>query len=125
MAAIGYCMGGRHALAVSGTFPSRIKAMASLHGGDQVTERPDSAHLLIPRIKAECYFGFAADDPLTPPEHQQLIAEALARQGIPHQIEVHAGTQHGFTFPERHSYHKAAAERVWERLFALFRRRLG
>jgi carboxymethylenebutenolidase len=125
MAAIGYCMGGRHALAAAGTFPSRIKAMASLHGGHQVTERPDSAHLLIPRIKAECYFGFAADDPLTPPEHQQLIAEAHARQGIPHQIEVHAGTQHGFTFPERHCYHKAAAERVWERLFALLRRRLG
>ena len=30
-------------------FPDRINAMASLHGGFQVTERPDSAHLLIPR----------------------------------------------------------------------------
>jgi carboxymethylenebutenolidase len=125
MAAIGYCMGGRHALAAAGAFPDRIKAMASLHGGYQVTERPDSAHLLIPAIKAECYFGFAADDPLTPPEHQQLIAEALSRHGIPHQLELHPGTQHGFTFPARHCYHKAAAERVWERLFALFRRRLG
>jgi carboxymethylenebutenolidase len=125
MAAIGYCMGGRHALAAAGVFPHRIKAMASLHGGYQVTERPDSAHRLIPRIKAECYFGFAADDPLTPPEHQRVIAEALTQHGIPHQIEVHPGTQHGFTFPERYCHHKAAAERVWERLFALLRRRLG
>jgi carboxymethylenebutenolidase len=112
MAAIGWCMGGRHALAAAGTFPDRIKA-------------PDSAHFLIPRIQGECYFGFAADDPLAPPEHQQLIAEALARHAIPHQLEVHPGTQHGFTFALRHCYHKAAAERVWERLFALLRRRLG
>jgi carboxymethylenebutenolidase len=125
VAAIGYCMGGRHALAAAGVFPERIKAMASLHGGYQVTERPDSAHLLIPRITAECYFGFAAEDPLAPPDHQQLIAEALARHAIPHQLEIHPGTLHGFTFPQRHCYHKAAAERVWERLFALFRRRLG
>ena len=125
MAAIGYCMGGRHALAAAGVFPHRVKAMASLHGGYQVTGRSDSAHLLIPRLKAECYFGFAADDPLTPPEHQRLIGEALAQHGIPHQIEVHPGTRHGFTFPQRYCYHKAAAERVWERLFALLRRRLG
>jgi carboxymethylenebutenolidase len=125
MAAVGWCMGGRHALAAAGTFPDRIKAMASLHGGQLVTQRPDSAHLLIPRIEAECYFAFAADDPLAPPEHQQVIAEALARHDIPHLLEVHPGTLHGFTFPERHCYHQAAAERVWERLFALFHRRLG
>ncbi len=125
MAAIGWCMGGRHALAAAGSFPDRIKAMASLHGGHQVSERPDSAHLLIPGIQGECYFGFAAEDPLAPPEHQQVIAEALARHEIPHQIEVHPGTLHGFTFALRHCYHKAAAERVWERLFALLHRRLG
>ncbi len=41
MGCTGYYMGGRHVLAAAGTFPGRFVAMASLHGGFQVTERPD------------------------------------------------------------------------------------
>jgi carboxymethylenebutenolidase len=125
MAAIGYCMGGRHAYAAAGSFPDRVRAMASLHGGFQVTDRPDSAHLLTRHIEGECYFGFAADDDLAPPAHQRIIREQLETHGVAHRIEVHPGTLHGFTFPERHCHHHEAAERVWERLFDLFRRRLG
>lgn len=36
------------------------------------------------------------------------------------EVEIYPGTQHGFAFPQRPMYHKAAAERHWERLFALF-----
>ena len=118
-------MGGRHAYAAAGVFPDRIAAMASLHGGFQVTDRPDSAHLLTRHIKAECYFGFADGDPLSPPEHQEAIAAQCSEHGIRARLEVHAGAHHGFTFPTRHCYDKPAAERVWERVFALFRRRLG
>ena len=32
---------------------------------------------------------------------------------------------HGFAFPQRWCYDKPAAERHWERLIALYRRRLG
>jgi carboxymethylenebutenolidase len=121
---VGYCMGGRHAYAAAGTFPERVAAMVSLHAGYQVTDRPDSAHHLTRHIKAECYFGFADDDPLSPPEHQRIIGEACARWGVPHRLEVYPGAAHGFTFPERYCYHKPSAERAWERLFALFDRRL-
>jgi carboxymethylenebutenolidase len=121
---IGYCMGGRHAYAAAGRFPERIAAMVSLHAGFQVTDRPDSAHLLTRRIKAECYFGFADDDPLSPPEHQQIIAQECARWGVAHRLEVYPGARHGFTFPERYCYDKPSAERAWERVFALFDRRL-
>ena len=121
---VGYCMGGRHAYAAAGTFPERIAAMASLHAGFQVTDRPDSAHLLTPNIKAECYFGFADGDPLSPPEHQQVIAQACAKSGVAHRLEIYHGAKHGFTFPERYCYDKPSAERAWERVFALFERRL-
>ena len=120
---IGYCMGGRHAYAAAGRFPEQVAAMASLHGGFQVTDRTDSAHLLTRHIKAECYFGFAEGDPLAPPEHQEIIAAECARWGVPHRLEVYRAA-HGFTFPERHCYHKPSAERAWERVFALFERRL-
>ncbi len=40
-------------------------------------------------------------------------------------IEVHPGTVHAFQFPGREgAYHKEAAERGWERIFALFHRQL-
>lgn len=124
VATVGYCMGARHALAAAGAFPERVAAMASLHGGHQVTDRPDSAHLALRQARAECYFGFADGDPLTPPEHQATLAESCRRYGVPARFEVHPGAGHGFTFPERHCYDKPAAERVWERLFALLARRL-
>jgi carboxymethylenebutenolidase len=122
---IGYCMGGRHALAAAGTFPERVAAMVSLHAGFQVTARSDSAHLLIPNIRAECYFGFADGDPLSPPEHQAIIEAACRKHGVTARLETYAGAAHGFTFPTRYCYDKASAERAWERVFALFRRRLG
>ena len=121
---IGYCMGGRHAYAAAGTFPDRVAAMASLHAGFQVTDSADSAHLLTRHVKASCYFGFADGDPLTPPEHQHAIADACRRHGVDAVLETFAGTGHGFTFPARHCYDKAAAERVWERIFSLLGKRL-
>jgi carboxymethylenebutenolidase len=122
---IGYCMGGRHAMGAAGTFPDRVAAMVSLHGGFQVTDRPDSAHLLIPRMQAECYFGFADGDPLSPDEHQRVMEAACEANGVEARFEVYEGAHHGFTFPTRFCYHKPSAERAWERVFALFRRRLG
>lgn len=121
---IGYCMGGRHAYAAAGRFPERIAAMVSLHAGFQVTDRPGSAHLLTRHIKGECYFGFADGDALSPPEHQKVIAEECTRWGVAHRLEIFPGAKHGFTFPERHCYHKPPAECAWERTFALFDRRL-
>ncbi len=122
---VGYCMGGRHAYAAAGTFPERVRAMASLHAGFQVTDRPDSAHRLTRHIQAECYFGFADGDPLSPPEHQETIAKEMAAHGIAHRLEIYPGAEHGFTFPTRYCYDKQAAERAWERVFALFRRNIG
>ncbi len=121
---VGYCMGGRHAFAAAGTFPDRVQAMVSLHGGFQVTDKPNSPHLLADRIKGACYFGFADGDPLSPPEHQRVIDEALTRAGVTHRLETYPGADHGFTFPERYCYHKPSAERAWERVFALFEHRL-
>jgi len=37
---------------------------------------------------------------------------------------MYPGVHHGFAFPQRWCYDKPAAERHWERLLALYRRRL-
>lgn len=123
-AVIGYCMGGRHAIAAAAAFPDDFAAMASLHGGRLVTEAPDSPHRRLAGMRAEAYFGWAEDDPVAPRSHAQAVESALTARGRPYRIEHHAGAHHGFTFPERHCYHKPAAETVWSRLFALFQRNL-
>lgn len=124
-AVIGYCMGGRHAIAAAATYPDQLSAMASMHGGRLVSDDDSSPHRLISRMHAEAYFAWADDDPVAPAIHAQVVEAALAASGLPHRVERHAGALHGFTFPERHCYHKQAAERVWARLFSLFRRNLN
>ena len=48
----------------------------------------------------------------------------MTAAGVTHRIEIYPETGHGFAFPKRPAYVKAAAERHWERLFALFKRNL-
>ncbi len=125
-AAVGYCMGGRHALGAAATHAGQVVAFASLHGGRLVNGTPDSPHLQLAKtVAAEAYFGWADNDPTAPAEHMHAIETALAARGGRHRLELHKGAEHGFTFPERHCYRKEAAERVWARLFALFRRNLN
>jgi hypothetical protein len=55
-----------------------------------------------------------------------LPESALFRNaGAAGEIEVYPGVHHGFAFPQRWCYGKPAAERHWERLISLYRRRLG
>jgi carboxymethylenebutenolidase len=45
--------------------------------------------------------------------------------GVTGELELYPGVHHGFAFPQRWCYDKPAAERHWERLISLYRRRLG
>ena len=121
---IGYCMGGRFALAAAGAFPEAFRASASLHGTQLITDRADSPHLMADRFQGELYLGFAENDPHVPLEEVERLREVFARGALKHQIEVHPGTEHGYSFPAWPTYRKAAAERNWERIFAMFRRQI-
>ena len=123
--AVGYCMSGPFVMAAAATFPDRIKSIASIHGANLVTDRADSPHRMAPRIKCESYFGCAEIDRWAPREIVDQLEAALKAAGTPYRIEWYPKVEHGFVFPQRAIYEKAAAERHWERLFSLFRRRLG
>jgi carboxymethylenebutenolidase len=41
------------------------------------------------------------------------------------EVEIFPAADHGFAFPLRPVYNKAAAEKHWERLLSLYRRKLG
>ncbi len=122
---VGYCMSGQYVFTAAAEFPDRIAAMASLYGVGLVTDRPDSPHLRVARISAEMYFGCAEVDSYAPPEVVSQLERALLASTTLFEVELYPGTEHGFAFPKRPVYDKPAAERHWERLFALFHRRLG
>jgi carboxymethylenebutenolidase len=125
--AIGYCMSGPFAIAAAGHFPDRIKCAASIYGVRLFGDAPDSPHRLAPKIKGELYVACAETDKYAPKEMiDQLEAHLMATPGLRARVEWYPGTEHGFAFPMRAGiYNKAAAERHWERLFALFRRNLA
>jgi carboxymethylenebutenolidase len=123
--AVGYCMSGPFVMAAAAAFPDRIKAIASIHGANLVTDREDSAHLMAPRIRCESYFACAETDKWAPKDIVDRLEAALVAAGTPHRIEWYPGAEHGFVFPLRAGiYDKASAERHWERLFDLFGRTL-
>lgn len=122
---VGYCMSGQYIFAVAGAYGDRFAAAASFYGAGLITDRPDSPHLLADNIKAEMYFAFAEVDKYVPDRIKTQLATVLDSHEVNYRIETYAGTEHGFAFPQRHCYNKPAAERHWERLFALFRRRLS
>ena len=123
--AVGYCMSGPFVFAAAAALAERIKAAASFHGVRLHSDADDSPHRQAQRIQGEIYFGCAETDAWAPPEMIAALDEHLATTGINYRIEWYPGTGHGFVFPQRQGmYHKASAERHWERLFALFRRNL-
>lgn len=120
---VGYCMGGRHALACAAENPDKVRAAASFHGGRMISDTGYSAEKLIDRVNGEVYFGFAKDDPTCPDADQRLIAEALAQSDTQGRVDYY-DAEHGWTFPERHCFDEAASERAWENVLHLFRTRL-
>lgn len=124
MGTVGYCMSGPYAIAASARFRDRVKAAASIHGVSLMTDQPDSPHLLARQTDAELYFGCAQIDRWFPEEMIAPLRDDLAANGVKAEVELAPGVEHGYVFPRRPAYDKAASERHWERILALYARRL-
>jgi carboxymethylenebutenolidase len=120
MGCVGYCMSGQYAINAAVRHPERIRAAASIYGVALVSDKPDSPHLAPQRTGARLYFGCAEKDQYAPPEMIEQLRAEIAAKGGNAEVEIYPGTGHGFAFPSRPVYDKAAAERHWERLFSLF-----
>ena len=103
------------------TFPNRIGAGASFHGGGLVTDKPDSPHLLIPKIKAQFLFAIAENDDQKQPDAKTVLRDAFAKADLPAEIEVYAGATHGWCPPDSHVYNPDQAEKAWSRMLVLFK----
>lgn len=121
---MGYCMGGPLVMRTAAALPERIGAGASFHGGGLVTDKPDSPHLLIPKMKARFLVAIAASDDDKEPAAKDTLRAAFAQAGLPAEIEVYAGTRHGWCPTDSPVYDHDQAERAWERTLGLFRQAL-
>lgn len=121
----GYCMSGPYALAAAARYPGRVAAAASFYGTWLVSDAVESPHLSLGKIEGEIHIACAEIDDLAPMPMVEELRGLFVKAGSPGEIEIYPGVHHGFAFPQRKIYDKAAAERHWERLIALYRRRLG
>jgi carboxymethylenebutenolidase len=126
----GYCMGGALVVRTAAAVAERIGAGASFHGGGLVTDKPDSPHLLAPKIKAHMYFGIAASDDERQPTAKTVLEETFAKAGVPTEIEVYPAV-HGWCVADmpiekgKPVYDEAQAERAWGKLLTLYRSALA
>ena len=117
---VGYCFTGQMALRMAATVPDKVAAAASFHGGFLVTDKPNSPHRQLPRVKARLYFGHAVEDSTATPEQVATLDEALRAWHGAFQSEVYEGAKHGWTVPGRPVYNELQAERAFEKEVELF-----
>jgi carboxymethylenebutenolidase len=120
MGTTGYCMGGPFVMRTAAALPERIGAGATFHGGGLVTDKPDSPHLLIPQMKAHYLIAIAENDDQREPQAKDMLRDSFAKAHLPAEIEVYAGTQHGWCPPDARVYNHDQAEKAWSRMLALF-----
>lgn len=121
MGVMGYCMSGPYTLRTAAALPERIGAAASFHGGGLVTDKPDSPQLLAPKIKADVLIAIAESDDKRQPTDKTVLRAAFEKAGVPAEIEVYAGTIHGWCPPDSRVYNDEQAEKAWSRMLAHFR----
>jgi carboxymethylenebutenolidase len=119
---MGYCMGGSDVIRTAAAVPNRVGAAASFHGGSfDITDGPDSTHLLIAKSPAHVLHAIAENDDKRSPETKSILTAAYKAAGVPAEIEVYEGTLHGWcTLDAPAYYNEKQAEKAWIRLLNLF-----
>jgi carboxymethylenebutenolidase len=115
----GYCMGGNVALTAAGAFPGRFAAVASFHGGNLATDKPDSPHRAVKHIMGYVYIAGAVEDAYFTEAQKVRLEEALTDAEVSHLVETYPGAHHGFAVPDTPSFNLAASDRHWASLFRL------
>ena len=125
MGTTGYCMGGPFVFRTAAALPDRVGAAATFHGGGLVTDKPESPHLLIPKMKAHFLVAIAENDDASQPDAKNILKDAFAKAKLPAEVEVYAGAKHGWCPPDSQVYNAEQAEKAWGRMMVLFKSALA
>jgi carboxymethylenebutenolidase len=121
----GYCMGGPIAFRTAAAVPDRVGAVASFHGGNLVTDQPNSPHLQASKSHAQFLIAIADNDDKKSPNDKTTLKETFEKAKLPAEIEVYTGAAHGWCPPDSQVYNEPLAEKAWGRLLALYGKALA
>ena len=113
----GFCWGGSTVNFLAVTLGSDLQAGVPFYGAAAETAG-------VPKIKAPLLIQYAETDPRIN-EMWPAFETALKAAGVPHQMHVYPGTQHGFHNNSTPRYHEASAKLAWDRTIAFFKKNLA
>lgn len=122
---VGYCMGARVALHAASEFAAEFVAAAGIHPGALVTDKPDSPHHDLARVRGELYYAFAEIDRSATADLVDRFRDELRRNHVRGVVERIPGVAHGFAMADLPVYNREAAEHHFERTLDLWRRNLS
>ena len=113
----GFCWGGSTVNSLAVTLGSDLQAGVPFYGAAAETAG-------VPKIKAPLLIQYAETDPRIN-EMWPAFETALKAAGVPHQMHIYPGTQHGFHNNSTPRYHEASAKLAWDRTIAFFKKNLA
>jgi carboxymethylenebutenolidase len=113
----GFCWGGGTTNFIAAAMGGDLQAAVPFYGAAAATDAVAS-------IKAPILAQLAENDERINAMYP-AFEEALKKAGVPYQIHVYPGTQHGFHNNSTPRYNEAAAKLAWERTVAHFRKHLS
>jgi carboxymethylenebutenolidase len=116
LGATGFCWGGGTTNFLAVAMGAGLQAAVPYYGDAAETAG-------VPKIKAPVLAILAESDERINSMYPAYEA-ALKAAGVPHEIQVYPGTQHGFHNNSTPRYHEAQAKLAWERTLAHFRKHL-
>lgn len=117
LGATGFCWGGGTTNYLAATLGADLHAGVPYYGA-----AADTAS--VPRIKSPLMIQYAENDERINAMWPAFEA-ALKSAGVPHEMHLYPGTQHGFHNNSTPRYNEAAAKLSWERTLAFFRKHLA
>jgi len=113
----GFCWGGGTTNFLATQLGAGMQAGAPFYGAAAQTAA-------VPAIRAALLIHYAERDERINAMWPAYEA-ALKASGVPHEMHIYPGTQHGFHNNSTPRYDQAAATLAWERTIAFFRQRLA
>jgi carboxymethylenebutenolidase len=117
---VGYCLGGAMAFRTAIGLADRVGAVAAFHGARLVTPEASSPHLHVSHTRSAALIAIAESDDENAPAAKSLLRKAYDSAHLAAEIEVYAGTKHGWCVPDARVYDPSQADRAWSRLLLLF-----
>jgi carboxymethylenebutenolidase len=113
----GFCWGGGTTNYIAAEMGGAVAAAAPFYGAAAETSS-------VGKIKARLLIHYAQNDERIN-AMWPTFEKALKAAGVPHEMHMYPGTQHGFHNNSTPRYNEAAAKLAWERTIALFRKNLA